>query len=56
MRGPNYPMSADRPTSVHNLALRADESSQMVNGLARAFLRKCSPPSELGAHVVGAKT
>ena len=38
------------------LALRADESSWMVNEFARAFLRKCSPQSESGAHVVGAKT
>ena len=28
------------------LALRADESSQMVNEFARAFLRKCSAPPE----------
>jgi DNA-binding transcriptional LysR family regulator len=28
------------------LALRANESSRMVNEFARAFLRKCAPPSE----------
>lgn len=28
------------------LALRANESSRMVNEFARAFLRKCTPPSE----------
>jgi DNA-binding transcriptional LysR family regulator len=28
------------------LAMRADESSRMVNEFARALLRKCSPPSE----------
>lgn len=28
------------------LAMRANESSRMVNEFARAFLRKCSPPSD----------
>jgi len=34
------------------LALRADESSQVVNKFARTFLCKCSPPFESGEHVV----
>jgi hypothetical protein len=38
------------------LALRADESSWMVNEFARAFFRKCSPTFKSGAHLVGAKT
>jgi hypothetical protein len=38
------------------LALRSDEFSRMVNEFARAFLRKCWPPSESKAQVAGAKT
>jgi DNA-binding transcriptional LysR family regulator len=50
------PLGEERLQIKTFLALRADESSQMVNEFARAILRKCSPPSESRAHVVGAKT
>ncbi len=50
------PLGEERLQIKTFLALRADESSQMVNEFARAFLRKCSPPPEAGAAlVVGAK-
>jgi DNA-binding transcriptional LysR family regulator len=40
------PLAEERLQIKTFLALRADESSQMVNEFAQAFLHKCSPPSE----------
>ncbi len=40
------PLAEDRLLIKTYLALRANESSRMVNEFARAFLRKCAPPSE----------
>jgi DNA-binding transcriptional LysR family regulator len=50
------PLGEDRLQIKTYLALRADESSQMVKEFARAFLRKCLPPSEAEAHLVEART
>ncbi len=50
------PLGEERLQIRTYLALRADESSQMVKEFARAFLRKCLPPSEAEAHLVEART
>jgi hypothetical protein len=49
------PLGEERLQIKTYLALRAYESLWMLNEFARAFLHKCSPPSDSGAHVVGAK-
>ena len=40
------PLAEERLLIKTYLALRANESSRMVNEFARAFLRKCAPPSD----------
>jgi hypothetical protein len=46
------PLGENRLQIKTYLALRADESSQVVIEFAQTFLRKCSPPFESGAHVI----
>lgn len=50
------PLGEERLQIKTYLALRADESSPMVNEFARAFVRKCSPASESGGQVAEVKT